>query len=98
MQSMEETNCISVTGNTTEKAEFKLERITSGKLSYFPSVFIHQLLRSEDILTYGRADGNLACKSHSVPGRFLWNWHRFGISYKFCRILMFLQVIITATF
>jgi len=71
MQSMEETNCISVTGNTTEKAEFKLERITSGKLSYFPSVFIHQLLRSEDILTYGRADGNLACKSHSVPGRFL---------------------------
>jgi hypothetical protein len=43
IQSRVETNCVSVIGNTSEKVEFKLEPSSPGKLSYFPSVFIHPL-------------------------------------------------------
>jgi hypothetical protein len=43
MQSSEKTNCISVVGNTSENAKFKLEHNTSDKLGYFPSVFIDRM-------------------------------------------------------
>ena len=43
IQSREEANSVSVIGNTSEKAEIKLERSSSGILNYFPSVFIHRL-------------------------------------------------------